>query len=87
MVIERRMVVGIEDIKAVSFECTSCKARLTRSPDSMEVPFTCPHCGAQWRGHEPMEPPIVRIVVGIVQLRKTPQKGFKLLFEFEEPKA
>ncbi len=40
MAIERRMMVGIDDIQAVKFHCLSCKARTTIPADSLrDVPY------------------------------------------------
>jgi hypothetical protein len=35
MTIERRLIVGIDDIKGVSFECLGCRARNTMLPDKI----------------------------------------------------
>jgi hypothetical protein len=49
MAIERRIIVGIEDIKAVTFEWTSCGARTPVPISSLsEVPQHCNSCKAVW---------------------------------------
>ena len=51
MTSERRIVVGIEDIKSISLECNECKVRLTYSPDEMiDIPEVCPNslCRSIW---------------------------------------
>ena len=41
---ERKIVVGLEEIRAISFECHKCKSRLTVSPDDLrDIPAACPH--------------------------------------------
>jgi hypothetical protein len=48
---ERRILIGIEDIKSISLECNQCKVRLSYSPDEMiDLPQTCPNslCRSVW---------------------------------------
>ena len=47
---ERKIVVGLEEIRAITFECHQCKSRLTVSPDDIrDIPTACPHCNFSWR--------------------------------------
>lgn len=98
MVVERRIVAGVRDLKAILFECNKCKTRTCHSPDSApDIPYRCA-CGHQWRqepGERPTpavehhEPYFVRFVKAIQTLRlleKENPLGFTILFEFEEPR-
>jgi hypothetical protein len=41
MTVERKIIVGLEDIKAISFQCDACQYRVTMSPDEVkEIPKT-----------------------------------------------
>jgi len=93
MTIERRIVAGLEDIKAVIFECAKCGSRVCRPPDRIgEIPFHC-ECGQQWRQSSPIppslpEPHIDRFIRAIPIVRTINREnplGFRILFEFEEP--
>jgi len=62
--IERKCVIALNDIKAVSFECTSssCGARLSISPENINrtgigraIPFRCPSCNEEWRDKSPAQ--------------------------------
>lgn len=49
MTIERRIVVGLEDVKAITFECLKCSARLTYPANNLrDMPFKCEACGETW---------------------------------------
>jgi hypothetical protein len=50
MTSERRLLVGVADIKAVTLECHECHARLTVSPDKFEAHFVegCRACKTGW---------------------------------------
>src|SRR5881396_2951767 len=53
MTLENRIVVGLDDIKAVTLECTDqdnkkCCARFSSSPDMIQIPKNCPQCNATW---------------------------------------
>ncbi|MBZ5558766.1 MAG: hypothetical protein LAO77_15960 [Acidobacteriia bacterium] len=92
MTIERRLVVGLNDIKAISLECKSCKRRTTSAPELLTtIPHACA-CGASWRPAQKPEPDIdddfVKFLKTVQSLRVLDQKGalgVSVLFEFEEP--
>lgn len=49
MAIERRIIVGVDDVKAVTFQCSSCGARTPVPINSLsEVPQQCNSCQAIW---------------------------------------
>jgi hypothetical protein len=92
---ERKIVVGLEEIRAISFECHKCKSRLTVSPDDIrDIPSACPHCNFSWRLPEdsnavPVASPPRNFAVGIREIRirfGADVIGFKILLEFDEPR-
>ena len=92
---ERKIVVGLEEIRAISFECHKCKSRLTVSPDDLrDIPAACPHCNFSWRlpidpDAGPVSPP-KNFAVGIREIRirfGADVIGFKILLEFDEPRT
>jgi hypothetical protein len=48
MTAEHKIVVSLEDVKAIIFECKHCRTRVTVLPDSASVPANCPHCPTVW---------------------------------------
>lgn len=50
MTFNRRIIVGIEDIKAITLECNYCSIEVTFSPDLPSVPNNCPNpnCNRPW---------------------------------------
>lgn len=96
MTVERRIVAGIDDIKSVSLECVQCKSRLTFSPDATQsFPESC-GCGKQWRvpgalanNLRTADSVLLTFVESIPRVRQVFKEipvGFKILFEFDEPK-
>ena len=48
MTFERKIIVGLDDIKAVTFEC-KCKARITVPTESLrDTPRACSSCNLVW---------------------------------------
>lgn len=96
MTYERRIAVGLDDIKAIIFECKKCKSRLSLTPDSVgEIPFQCPRieCKHPWRfadaGYsDSVRSPFSNFVSGLVGIRKLiatePGFGFTIILEFDE---
>jgi hypothetical protein len=91
---EHKIVVGLDDIKAVSFECNQCHTRVTMSPDKIVVPHKCPNpqCDNVWIWGDPknfqsVTSPHMNFVNAIGQIRKQLEEngggGFKVLLEFE----
>ena len=94
MTFERKIVVGLEEIRAITFECHKCKSRLMVSPDDIrDIPIACPHCNFSWR--LPEDPSAVpsgslpkAFAFGIRELKirfGADVIGFKILLEFDEP--
>jgi hypothetical protein len=92
MTIERKIVVGLNDIKAISLQCEKCEFRVSMSPDKGTGPILgCPH-GHEWSKGEIETshlPPLQRFASSLEKLRiLMGQKtlGFKILLEFDEPR-
>ena len=92
MTFEHKITVGLEDIKAVIFRCLSCTASVSVSPDGIAaIPHSCPN-GHQWQiesGTTSLGGAVNRFVQSVEELRKPIYEkiGFKILLEFEGPKA
>lgn len=96
MTFERKIVVGLEDIKAITFECANkeCRSRLTVSPDKLiDFPQKCPRCSLPWIQSEPStysnaDSAIPNFLRGITKIRSFLSNGLmgvRILMEFEEP--
>lgn len=99
MTYERKITVGLDDIKALTFECKKCKARVSLSPDVMtEVPHKCPQlfCQHPWRPpditpgyHGAVRSHFANFVDGLASIRKMigaadASLGFGIILEFDE---
>jgi hypothetical protein len=78
MTLDRKIILGIEDIKAISLECKKCQVRLTFNPDvAVNIPPHCPNlqCNADWLpniaygSHEPKDPVQLKLVRAIIATR------------------
>ncbi len=98
MAIERRIVVGIDDIKAVTFQCSSCGARTQVPVSSLsEVPQQCNSCQAIWWSSNdfathvttsgPTATAFIQAIRIFAALIRDNKDTFRILLEFEEPKA
>ncbi|MHB8484939.1 MAG: hypothetical protein ACYDCM_04280 [Candidatus Acidiferrales bacterium] len=94
MTYERKIIVGLEEIKAVIFQCNECKSRIVLAPENVESPpRKCPREHAwDWNivaEYDQMGSPFVCFLLGLKQLRNPliERCGFKVFLEFEEPKA
>jgi hypothetical protein len=93
MTFERRLVVGLEEIKAIVFECNECKSRVAISPQSIEhPPHSCPRSHS-WNWDRPAERSMMAsahqdFISGLKALRDPAREhssGFKIFLEYEEP--
>jgi hypothetical protein len=91
MTIQRRILVGLNDIKAVSFECLKCPFKITMSPDKVgEIPKHCAD-GHDWFIGERfpiLSPPLVTFTDSLTKLRFLATQGtmgFRILLEIAEP--
>jgi hypothetical protein len=100
MTVEHRVVVGIEDIKAVCFECIDCGARAISSADfAIEVPSECQQCHKPWgappssvmkyRTYETVMGSFVEAISGLREIAKQNPKvfGFRLMIGFDDPRS
>lgn len=94
MTIERKIVVGLDDIRTVIFECMGCHSRLSISPDKMDrFPQRCSRCPQQWIMLDPAspssaDPPLSNFLRGLMESRvliKSGTIGVRVLLEFDEP--
>jgi hypothetical protein len=93
---ERKIEVGLEEIRAITLECHKCKSRLTVSPDDIrDIPAACPHCNFSWRLPEdatavvPAGSPPKVFAFGIRELKIRFGADvilFKIPLEFDEPR-
>ena len=86
---ERRIIFGLENIKAVTFECHACGSRLSFCADKLiKIPQHC-NCGQRWViGDVPTNSPFRKFTDSLYAVRNTikPETaGFRLLLEFDEP--
>jgi len=97
MTIERRMIVGIDDVKAVRFECSKWGARTPIAVGSLrEVPQQCPSCNeVWWRSNDfvthvtttgPAASAFIQEVRVLAAITRDKKDAFRILLEFEEPK-
>jgi hypothetical protein len=95
MTVERKIVVGLEDITAITLEC-ECGGRMTFKPELFRtIPNNCAHCGKVWmnpdRPFEPASgvPAALWFILSLRDLRtliREKSLPFKVLLEFSEPK-
>ena len=92
MTLEHKIVAGLDDIKAVTLECSQCHTRVTMSPDSIQVPHHCQRCDAVWvlgfpANSQSVTSPVINFIYAIGPIRKQLQEKdapFKVLLEFDE---
>src|SRR5437016_5498931 len=97
---EKRLVVSLGDIRAVTFECKEeiCKARVSVRPAELqrELMDACPSCKTRWWGTETgavtQIPTVTSSYIALVEALAAIAAGgteetmkFRLLFEFDEP--
>jgi hypothetical protein len=93
MTFEHKIVVELDDIKAVSLECRQCHTRVTMSPDAIHIPDVCPgaNCDNVWMAGDPanyqsVTSPHMNFINAIGKIRKELGKGapFTILLEFDD---
>jgi hypothetical protein len=96
MTVERKIIVGLSDLKAIIFECRQdkCKTRVTVLPDNACIPQRCPACGREWMPSPPPENKntlsnYANLVEAIAKIRAQEPNNewpkFHVLLEFDEP--
>jgi hypothetical protein len=95
MTVEHKIVVGLDDIKAVIFECRQCRTRVSMSPtDATEIPVQCPqrNCASVWitgrpsairSEHDSSTSAHINFVSAIGYIRKHNGAAFRILLEFD----
>jgi hypothetical protein len=96
MTIEHKIVVGLDDIRAVIFECRQCHTRVSMSPtDAIDIPAQCPqrNCASVWitgraaaikSDYEGSTSASINLVSAIGYIRKKNNgSAFRILLEFE----
>jgi hypothetical protein len=95
MTIVRKISFGLEEIRAVVFECNECKARIVLAPDTFnQPPDKCP-LGHSWEWnvygeHERvLSSPYILFLRGLKKLREplSGKNDFTVYLEFDEPKS
>lgn len=91
MTLERKITVGLGDIKAVVFECRTCHARVSIPASDVRIPQACP-CGKQWtpdyiEKSETLKSPYVQFCTALKQciLLQDNEAPFTILLEFDAP--
>lgn len=98
MTAEHRVIVGLADIKSITFQCLhlGCGARISVSPDRIvpEKVIQCPMCLGMWLGSDPAViekevrgGAVAPMLVALMAARKTPHAGVRVLLEFDEPQG
>jgi hypothetical protein len=95
MTSERRLLFGLDEIKAVTFQCTRCSGRVSIAPnDVAHMPDSCP-LGHRWdfyttAGQHGPSGRLVTTIKAVLELEQQPTAngvGFVVRLEFEEPNA
>lgn len=97
MTFEHKIVVGVGDIKAVTFECNACKSRTTIPVEKLQgIPSACSLCPAVWHIKDPSksvsasgpaELAFIQSIVTIRTLIREKKDTVTILLEFEAPHA
>lgn len=99
MTIEHKLLVGLDDIQGVVFECRNqeqaCSSRVRISADQGRIPARCPNCGVEWVRYplaniELSGTPFTKFVDLLADVRKQQAANpdfpkFHILLEFEDP--
>jgi len=91
MTVERKITVGLGDIKAVIFECRTCRTRVSVPAGDVKIPHACP-CGKQWtpdvlESVETPKFPYSKFCTALKQCRvlQENEAPFTILLEFDAP--
>jgi hypothetical protein len=94
MTFEHNLVVGLEEIKAIVFECATCHSRTVFLPDAdFSIPTKCAsgHLwdsagGAKLEDYQSMDTPLRTLISSLKKLRHPSYEqisGFKILLQFD----
>jgi uncharacterized paraquat-inducible protein A len=95
MAIRRRIEAGIDDIRAIVFECKSCAMRITLPANkTTEVAHLCPTCNAVWwRGNDlsshvntsgPAAAALIQAIRTLAAMARDNEDNFRIFLEFED---
>jgi hypothetical protein len=87
MTLERKLIIGLEDVKAVCFECASCHSRFSKASDpnvKALVPSICMACGLTFPNNENSD--VSRFVKALETLRESKGLGCKVVLEIDAAK-
>jgi hypothetical protein len=91
MTVERKVTVGLGDIKAVIFECRTCHTRVSIPGEDVKIPHACP-CGKQWtpdymESASTLKNPYAKFCIALNQCRtlQANETPFTILLEFDAP--
>jgi hypothetical protein len=89
MTVERKIVVGLGDIKAIRFQCKKCGASISLTEtNKFAMPLKCVACPVEFRSSVPTHhSALAEFSDAILNLRKFPNENCELLFEFDDPDA
>jgi hypothetical protein len=87
MTLERKLVIGLEDITGISFECSNCHSRFSKSYDAkakIPVPARCMACASAF----PDDPnsAVSRFVGALEIVRASTGLGCKVVLEIDAEK-
>ena len=95
MTVEHKIVVGLQDIKRISYECKKCGARNSFPLGNTRGPISnCYICGEKWLAVPSPSPyasqpsaytDFLKAVADINTLETQGTVGFRMVFEFDEP--
>jgi hypothetical protein len=91
MTFERKIVIGLEEIKAVIFQCNKCGSKISIAPDKLDsIPRQCPNDHAfLWNPSPEFAGSMLGAFTTSIKKLREPiyeNLGFKIFLELEEPK-
>lgn len=91
MTFEHKIIVGLDDINAVVFDCNKCHTRVSVAPENITIPSQCPKCGQIWirenlENYQAVASPYTNFVNAIGKIRTLLENGapFRILLQFDE---
>jgi hypothetical protein len=85
---ERKIVVGLEDLKAVTVRCRNCPVGVTVSPDDPRIPTECPSCESSWRSDTQDDADFLNLLSKVrkqsTSSPSSPHAKIRILLEFDE---
>jgi hypothetical protein len=84
MTLEKKLIIGLDDIKRVYFECKKCGARSIFAQRSMiKVPHSCQGCSAPFIAGDYDESPAVKFIDNFLGMQKATDSGLRILLELD----